>query len=153
MIDTVSEASNQGQLCKARLDHIDQMLAFDQSKPAAVFLHHPPFKVSVGPYPWHFEDWSHVEALMALFEKYDHIQGLYCGHVHRSFETTIGSMQAYVVSSVASDIRWDKPASSTENVPIFMDHTIDGKYQRYMSCQFLRLLGPKEALLMLVPIP
>ena len=124
VIDTVSGTSRQGRLCKLRLEHIEKMLASDTSKPTAIFLHHPPFIVDVGPYPQHFEDWSDVEALMALLEQYDHIQGLYCGHVHRSFETSIGSMEACIVSSVASDIRWDKSASSTPDLPVFRSHTI-----------------------------
>lgn len=127
VIDTVSEASNQGRLCEARLKHIDHMLTSDTTRPTAIFLHHPPFKVNVGPYPWHFEDWSDVEALMAMLEQHDHIQGLYCGHVHRSFETVIGSIEACVVSSIASDVRWDKPASSANDLPLFKTHTIPAK--------------------------
>ncbi len=124
VVDTVSTRSNKGRLCKARQKHIERMLASDTSRPAVLFLHHPPFTVPVGPEPLHFEEWSDAEAFMAELQRHDHVQGLFCGHVHRSFDTTIGSMKASVVSSVVSDVRWDKPHVSNPDLPVFATHCV-----------------------------
>jgi len=119
MIDTLSTKSNKGQLCEARLEHVQHMLAHDASRPTVVFLHHPPFEVLVGPEPRNFEKWSEAEALTAEIQRHDHVHGIFCGHVHRSFETSIGSVQASVVSSMVSDLRWDEPKAAALGLPIF----------------------------------
>ena len=124
MVDTVSTSSNKGQLCEARLDHVRHMLTLDSSKPAVMFLHHPPFEVNVGPEPHNFANWSEAEALMAELRRHDHLRGIFCGHVHRAFETSIGPVPASVVSSLASDVRWDKPEAVERNLPIFDTHCI-----------------------------
>ena len=124
MVDTVSTSSNKGQLCETRLDHVQQMLTRDSSRSAVMFLHHPPFQVNVGPEPHNFVDWSQAEALMAELGRHEHLRGIFCGHVHRGFETSIGDVPASVVSSVASDVRWDKPKAAERNLPIFDTHCI-----------------------------
>ncbi|MGI9420364.1 MAG: metallophosphoesterase [Geminicoccaceae bacterium] len=124
MIDTVSTESNKGHLCGKRLNHIEQMLMADASQSAVLFLHHPPFQVDVGPDPYNFEDWSDVEALMALCQRRDRLVGFHCGHVHRTFETSIRSAPASVVSSVASDLRWDSPNGPNSELPVFKLHSI-----------------------------
>ncbi len=122
VIDTVSTRSNKGRLCQVRLEHIKRMLTSDTSRPAVLLLHHPPFTVNVGPEPRNFEEWSDAEALMAEVQRHDHIKGVFCGHVHRAFETSIGSMRASVVSSVVSDVRWDKPHEANPDLPVFDAH-------------------------------
>lgn len=119
MVDTVSTRSNKGRLCEARLKHIEHMLTIDASRPAVLFLHHPPFKVGVGPEPQNFEAWSEAEALTTELKRHDHVRGLYCGHVHRAFETFVGKVPAGVVSSVVSDLRWDRPNASDPDLPVF----------------------------------
>ena len=94
-------------------------MAADPSKPSAVFLHHPPFRVTVGPDPKNFEVWAEAEALMALMLRQSGLLGLYCGHVHRAFETSIVSRPACVVSSIASDLRWDRTNGPTDHLPMF----------------------------------
>ncbi len=124
MIDTVSVNSNKGGLCRARLEHIQRMLTIDAARPAVLFLHHPPFIVDVGPEPRNFEDWSEAEALIAELGKHDQLRGVFSGHVHRSFETAVGAVPAGIVSSVSSDIRWDRPNASNPDFPVFKAHYI-----------------------------
>ena len=120
MIDSMSEATNRGHLCEARLEHIEQMVMADPSRPTVIFLHHPPFRVDVGPVPFNFEDWSEAEALLTICERLDHLRGFYCGHVHRSFETSIGPVPAFVLSCLASDLRWDHPnGPDGDHLPVF----------------------------------
>ena len=110
-IDTVSGASNKGRLCTARLAHLESMLAADQSRPTALFLHHPPFEVNVAPDPFQFEEWAEVDALQTLIRQHGQVCGIYCGHVHRQFESKIGSVEASVATCIASDLRWDQVSS------------------------------------------
>lgn len=119
MIDTVSAGDRKGHLCETRFQHIKDMLVADRSRPAVLFLHHPPFEVTVGPDRWHFKEKPVVEALIAEFDKHEHVHSLCCGHVHRSFETRIGPLPANVVSSVVSDVRWDKPHGENSDLPVF----------------------------------
>ncbi|MGI9507378.1 MAG: metallophosphoesterase [Geminicoccaceae bacterium] len=125
MIDSMSEATNKGRLCKARLDHIERMVMADPSRPAAIFLHHPPFRVDVGPAPFNFEDWSEAEALLKLCDRLDEFLCLHSGHVHRSFETSIGDVPASVLSCLASDLRWDHPnGPDGDHLPVFKMHDL-----------------------------
>ncbi|MGI9422188.1 MAG: metallophosphoesterase [Hyphomicrobiaceae bacterium] len=118
VIDTVSENNRKGRLCQWRLADIGRMLAADTTRPAALFLHHPPFDVTVAPEPFQFEEFADVEALMAEVGQHRHVHGVFCGHIHREFETTVESMRASVVSSVASDVRWDKPVAAEAGLPV-----------------------------------
>jgi 3',5'-cyclic AMP phosphodiesterase CpdA len=119
MIDTVCAESNKGGFCEKRLAHLEQMVLADADRPFVLFLHHPPFQVDVGPEPENFYDWSEAEALMGLVERCDRLLGVFCGHVHRTFETSLGKCPACVVSSVASDVRWDKPHGPNSDRPVF----------------------------------
>jgi len=124
MIDTVSMESNKGRLCGTRLEHVRGMLGFDRSRPALLFLHHPPFEVCTGPEPRNFEDWAEAEAFISELGRHDRICGVFCGHVHRSFETTVGEVPAGVVSCVVSDLRWDQPNALSPDLPVFKVHDI-----------------------------
>lgn len=119
MIDTVSTLGSKGQLCAARLKHIGEMMAADPTRPIALFLHHPPFRVDVGPKPYDFEEWSEAKALIAKYQRQKNGRGLYSGHVHRTFETSIGAWPACVVSSTASDRRWDAPHGPNQDLPVY----------------------------------
>ena len=107
-IDTVSDNSHKGRLCQARLAHIADMLAADSSRPAVLLLHHPPLEVKVAPDGFQFENWAEVDALQALIREHRQIRGLFCGHVHRQAEATVGLVPAHVATCIASDLRWDK---------------------------------------------
>ncbi len=107
-LDTVCESSNKGQFCAARLAHLEALLmAQDDQRDVVLLLHHPPFEVGVGPHPFQFEDWAEAEALQALIGRHKRIRALYCGHVHRQFETILGPIPACVATSIATDLRWD----------------------------------------------
>ena len=54
MVDTVSEHSNKGQLCAERLQHLEEMLLADTTKPVALFLHHPPYEALGIPDPFQY---------------------------------------------------------------------------------------------------
>lgn len=130
LIDTVSETSNKGRLCEARLAHIATMLAADTSRPTALFLHHPPFAVSVAPDPFQFEQWREVEALEERLRTHPQISGVFCGHVHRNVAAAVGPVQASTVSCVAIDLRKGCTGASNADHPIFETHRVGGRLGR-----------------------
>ena len=54
-LDTLSSGSNKGDFCPERVRHLIDMIEAETTKPIAVFTHHPPFEVTVGPESLHFE--------------------------------------------------------------------------------------------------
>ena len=124
VVDTVSTGSHKGSLCDRRLADIDAMLARDTSRPALMFLHHPPFDVPVAPDPFQFESRDEAEDLLARLGRSANVRGIHCGHVHRGYETTIGVIEATVLSCLTSDLRWDEPAAVAQGLPVLRAHTI-----------------------------
>ncbi len=124
VVDSVNEGVNRGRLCPERLGHLRRMLEADTARPACLFLHHPPFEVAVGPVPRHFDPWAEAGALRAELQRHSHVAGIFCGHVHRGFETAVGGVRGQVVSCLADDLRWDRPAAVQNGLPVFDLHTI-----------------------------
>ena len=124
VVDSLNEGVSKGRLCTERLAHIRRMLEADASRPACLFLHHPPFEVAVGPYPRHFDPWSDAGALTAELRRHSHLSGIFCGHVHRAFDTAVGGIEASVVSCLADDLRWDRPERAEQGLPVLGIHTI-----------------------------
>lgn len=124
VVDSVNEGVSKGRLCPERLAHIRRMLEADTARPACLFLHHPPFEVAVGPFPRHFEPWTDAGALTAELRRHGHVSGLFCGHVHRAFDTAVAGVKASVVSCLARDLRWDRPDRAKRGLPVLGIHTI-----------------------------
>lgn len=122
VIDTVSGTSNRGCLCPTRLADIERMLLQDTTRPTLLFLHHPPFEVSVSPDPFPYELWDEAEALQAVIAQHAQIRGVFCGHVHRTVESTIGTVPASTLTCIASDLRKGKPAPTSDSWPMIKIH-------------------------------
>lgn len=105
MVDTVSIKTNKGELCDARLNHLEQMLSADTTKPVALFLHHPPYEAVGIPDPYQYADWLDVEKLAKLLSRYKNICGVYCGHVHRHIDGSIAGINASAITCLAGDLR------------------------------------------------
>jgi len=119
MVDTVSEHSNKGELCETRLQHLEQMLFADASKPVALFLHHPPYEATGIPDPYQYENWNDVEKLTTLLAEHRNICALYCGHVHRFIEGSIAGISASAISCVAGDLRKGDVSDADRKLPVF----------------------------------
>jgi Icc protein len=118
IVDTVSGTSNKGRLCQTRLAHIERMLLQDTSRPAVLFLHHPPFEVSVAPDPFQYETWEEVKALEGLIAQHSQIRGVFCGHVHQNIESAIGAVRATTVTCIATDLRKGKAVLPAVDLPM-----------------------------------
>jgi hypothetical protein len=126
MVDTVSEHSNKGQLCAERLEHLEEMLLADTTKPVALFLHHPPYEAVGIPDPFQYEDWNDVENLTALLSQFTNVCGMYCGHVHRFIDGSIAGVQASAISCLAGDLRKGEVTDAERKLPVFKSLTLPG---------------------------
>lgn len=119
IIDTVKESTSKGELCEARLQHLDSMLGEDKSKPTIIFMHHSPFKVEEIPDPYQFHNWAEIEAFEKLLSGYQQIQTIYCGHVHRNVAGVIGRLPVQVLSCMATDLRKGKISEDEKTRPMY----------------------------------
>jgi len=119
MLDSVSDVSNKGELCDARLQHLKRMLLADLSKPVALFIHHPPYEAAGIPDPYQYESWVNVEQLTNLLADFENIGGMYCGHVHRFIDGTIAGIQASAITCLASDLRRGHVSDADRKLPVF----------------------------------
>jgi 3',5'-cyclic AMP phosphodiesterase CpdA len=122
MLDTVNPGSKKGDFCTRRLARLEALLAQENSKPIAVFTHHPPFEVLVGPERFHFDDLGVMERLAAAILKPGRVAAILSGHVHRSTMGRVGTIPAAIVPSAATGLRYgDYPAHLTAR-PIYFVH-------------------------------
>ena len=131
VLDTMSTSSNKGDFCADRAKHLSEMIDADPAKPIAVFAHHPPFEVTVGPDRFHFENVSAMERLRGALQRSPGIVGLFCGHVHRPTTGRVGHIPATVATSVATTLRkGEYPAEMTDR-PTYLLHRFeaDGRFE------------------------
>ncbi len=126
MLDTLNEGSHKGQLCAERLAHLEAMLLADTTKPAALFLHHPPFEADGIPDPFQYADWQDVTRLDALLARFPQVCGVYCGHVHRFIDGTVGGVNASAISCLAGDLRKGEVSAAQRKLPVFKSLILPG---------------------------
>ena len=119
MLDSISTQSNKGRLCETRLAHFSAMLDDAGDMPVIVFMHHPPFDVSVSTYPVQFEDWSDVDAFSGIISRHRNVRHVYCGHTHRTATGNIAGIGASTIPSLATDLRMDSPGTMQEVWPVY----------------------------------
>lgn len=122
MLDTVNPGSKKGEFCAYRFARLEELAARETSKPIAVFTHHPPFEVMVGPERFHFDDLAIMTQLAAAIEKTERAIAVFSGHVHRPTFGRVGAVPAVVMPSIATTLRYgDYPAHMAAK-PIYFVH-------------------------------
>ncbi len=124
VLDTLSDNSNKGLLGEAKFKQIKTMLEADSSKPTAVFMHHTPFEVGAIPDPFQFEDWQEVAKLRALLSSHQQVNGIYCGHIHRSIDGRLGDLNVSAISCMATDLRKGELTAEQRTMPILRFHEL-----------------------------
>jgi 3',5'-cyclic-AMP phosphodiesterase len=81
--DTVTAHSNKGDFSAARATRLIELIEAEKSKPIAVFAHHPPFEVKVGPDPINFETLETMQRLCQALQHSGRVIAVFSGHVHR----------------------------------------------------------------------
>jgi 3',5'-cyclic-AMP phosphodiesterase len=124
-LDTLSSGSNKGDFCPERVRRLIELIDAETTKPIAVFTHHPPFEVSVGPDPLHFESTDTLSRLREALQHSGRVVAVFSGHVHRAAAGFIGSIPATVVQCIATTLRKGEYPPHMKMRPVYQVHRFD----------------------------
>jgi Icc protein len=124
-VDTLSSAGNKGGFCPERARRLIAMIGAETSKPIAVFAHHPPFEVTVGPDPINFETLEMMERLRQALQHSGRVVAVFSGHVHRGTAGHIGTIPASVMPSIATTLRKGEYPPPMKTRPVYHVHRFD----------------------------
>lgn len=126
-IDTRCEDSNKGEFCRVRANSLRAALAEDPTKPAVIFMHHPPFEVCESDYPFQFGSWDSVERIGWALEGQRQVVGMFCGHTHRNAAGMVGDVPVSSMPSVAVDLRLGRYPVEFRLDPLYKIHRISAQ--------------------------
>lgn len=125
MLDTLDPTGNKGDFCDERLAGLAELLEAETAKPVALFMHHPPFDVPVGPEPLNFKSRDAMLRLRQVLQGQHNVVGVFSGHVHRAAYGHVGRIPASVMTSVATTLRWGEYSHEMSARPIYHIHRYD----------------------------
>jgi 3',5'-cyclic-AMP phosphodiesterase len=124
-LDTLSSSSNKGDFCAERVRRLIDLIDAETSKPIAVFTHHPPFEVTVGPDRINFETPEIMSRLRRALQHSGRVVAVFGGHVHRAAEGHVGSIPAVVVPCIATTLRKGEYPAQMKRAPVYYIHRFD----------------------------
>jgi hypothetical protein len=124
-LDTLSRGSNKGDFCSARVQRLIDLIDAEPTKPIAVFVHHPPFEVTVVPDRLHFEAPEIMSRLSRALQHSGRIVAAFSGHVHRAAAGHVGRIPATVVPCIATTLRKGEYPPQMEVRPVYHVHRFD----------------------------
>jgi 3',5'-cyclic AMP phosphodiesterase CpdA len=124
-LDTLSSSSNKGDFCSERIRNLIDMIEADTAKPVAVFTHHPPFEVMVGPDRLHFETPEAMARLGQALQRSGRVVAIFSGHVHRAAAGRVGSIPATVAPCIATTLRRGEYPAEMKTLPVYQVHRFD----------------------------
>jgi 3',5'-cyclic AMP phosphodiesterase CpdA len=124
-VDTVSGVSNKGDFSQERAQRLAALIETGPSRPVAVFMHHPPFVVSVGPDPLNFVTAEAMGNLQRALERPGRVAAVFCGHVHRSTWGRIGRIPVMVAPCTATTLRKGDYPLRMQSQPVYHLHRLD----------------------------
>jgi 3',5'-cyclic-AMP phosphodiesterase len=124
-LDTLSSGSNKGDFCPERVRRLIDLIDSEATKPIAVFTHHPPFEVTVGPDPLHFETPDAMLRLCRAMQHSGRVVAVFSGHVHRAAEGHVGSIPATVMPCIATTLRRGEYPPQLKIRPVYHIHRFD----------------------------
>jgi Icc protein len=124
-VDTLSSGGNKGDFCPERAKDLTDLIEAEPSKPIAVFTHHPPFEVLVGPDRIHFESTDAMSRLCRVLRHSGRVIAVFSGHVHRAAEGHVGDIPASVVQCIATTLRKGEYPSHMKKRPVYHIHRFD----------------------------
>jgi 3',5'-cyclic-AMP phosphodiesterase len=125
VVDTLSTNSNKGDFCSARENRLINLIDAETTKPIAVFAHHPPFEVPVGPNPLNFETPETMERLRQALQRSGRVAAVFSGHVHRGTAGHVGTITATVMPSIATTLRKGEYPDHMKQRPVYHIHRFD----------------------------
>ena len=127
MLDTLSRTSNLGEFCEARARQLETLIGSGDDRPVAVFLHHPPFEVTVGPDRLHYASRDSLDRLSRALQRSGRVVAVFTGHVHRFAEGHVGAIPAKVVTALSTTLRKGDYPPEMAGRPVYFLHRIDAQ--------------------------
>jgi 3',5'-cyclic AMP phosphodiesterase CpdA len=124
-VDTVNSGSNKGDFCRERVRRLIDLIDAETTKPIAVFMHHPPFEVMVGPDRLHFATSEKMSRLCGALQHSGRVVAVFSGHVHRAAAGHVGSIPATVVPCTATTRRYGEYPAEMQTRPVYQVHRFD----------------------------
>ena len=125
VLDTLHTNSNKGDFCEKRMRNLIDMTNTQTTKPIAVFMHHPPCEITVGPDPIHFESVKVMSELRNALHRSGRVISIFSGHVHRSTMGYVGDIPVKVMSAVATTLRRGEYPDHMKTCPTYSIHRFD----------------------------
>jgi 3',5'-cyclic-AMP phosphodiesterase len=123
--DTTTSASNKGDFPPERARGLTALIEADSQRPTAVFMHHPPFTVTVGPDPLNFVTPEAMASLQGTLERAGRVVAVFCGHVHRSTWGRIGGIPVMVAPCTATTLRKGDFPQQMHGRPVYHLHRLN----------------------------
>lgn len=124
MLDSSVPGADHGALDAATLAWLDAALAASTTRPALVFLHHPPFVTGIA--HMDVQNLHNADALAALLRRHPRTRLVAAGHVHRAVLTTFAGIAASICPApnhaVALDLDARRPPALRIEPPAFHLH-------------------------------
>jgi 3',5'-cyclic-AMP phosphodiesterase len=124
LIDSSMPGAPQGMLDEQTLTWLNTTLGASATRPALLFLHHPPFTTGIG--HMDAQNLRNAAELAAILRKHQRVRLIAAGHVHRATLTTFAGIAATICPApnhaVALDLDGHLPSSFTVEPPAFHLH-------------------------------
>jgi Icc protein len=124
-LDTLSPGKGRGEFRPQQARRLVELIDAERNKPIAVFTHHPPFEVTVGPDSFHFEDAESMARLREALQHGGRVIGIFSGHVHRAATGQAGRIPASVVPCIATTLRKGDYPPPMKTHPVYHLHRFD----------------------------
>ena len=132
-MDTQHREHNIGTTCSVRLCVLEELLKEQPDKPTALFMHHPPFRVTAAadPYQFQFDDPVLADAFLTLIAQHKQVVHMFCGHMHRAYSTDLATCRATCVPSLPADNRLGEFPPDLEGRPLYEMHRWNAAEKRF----------------------
>jgi hypothetical protein len=117
------------------------MIDAETTKPIAVFTHHPPFEVTVGPESLDFNTCEGMERLRRALQHSGRVVGVFSGHVHRATAGDVAGIPATVATCIATTLRQGEYPAHMKRRPVYQIHRFDPVWGFITET---RLVGPRS---------
>jgi len=128
-LDSRTPGASAGMLDETRLAWLEAQLEAARAQPVVVALHHPPFLSGIDHMDRQRLDPTSSTRLADIIRRFDNIERVICGHVHRPmfvrFGGTIASAVPAPAHQVALDLRDDAPSAFMMEPPAYALHRYD----------------------------
>lgn len=128
LLDSVVPGAPHGELDAETLDWLDGTLGKSATRPALLFLHHPPFATGID--HMDVQNLRNADKLSTIVRRHQRARLVAAGHVHRATATTFAGVSATICPApnhaVALDLECRLPPSFRIEPPTFHLHVCLG---------------------------